>query len=200
MPFLLVFLDVFAEVLTFVGMSAWLGLGWALLLMIGLMIGGSVLATAQLRRPRGTPVHQAATTGILMVAMLLSSLPGYLTSVVAMLLVFPPTRQALMNMLAKRIRTQMEDFGTKLYQHSPMANQQDFYGAFTDPEGAGPQDGGFPQSRFPQDGFSQPQGGQWYEVIDEEEIRQWTQDLSPEDFTKGSDGENGEGNSGKGKK
>ncbi|MDR7329326.1 FxsA family protein [Corynebacterium guangdongense] len=168
MPFLLVFLYVIAEVLAFVGMSSWLGFGWALLLMIALMGGGSVLAAAQLRRPRGTPMEQAATTGILMVAMLLSAIPGYLTSMLAWLLIIPLSRQLLMNLIAKKIKVQMEDFGARLYQRSPMAQQQDFYGSFITPQGARP-DGATPDSS----------------VIDEDEIRQWTRDVSPEDFNNG---------------
>ncbi len=170
MPFLLVFLYVFAEVLAFVGMSSWLGFGWALLLMVALMVGGSALAAAQLRRPRGTPMEQAATTGILMVAMLLSTVPGYLTSVLAWLLIIPLTRRVLMNVIAKKIKVQMENFGTRLYERSPMAQQHDFYGSFIDPQGQRP-------DTSPQEPL----------VIDEDEIRQWTRDVSPEDFTRGTD-------------
>lgn len=169
MPFLLVFLYVLAEVLTFVGISSWLGFGWALLLMIVLMVGGSVLAARQLRRPRGTPIEQAATTGILMVAMLLSSIPGYLTSVIAWLLIIPATRQLLLNVIAKRVKVGMENFGARLYERSPMAQHNEFYGSFVDPQGPGT-----------------PARAQDPLVIDEDEIRQWTRDVSPEDFTGGS--------------
>ena len=85
--------------------------------------------------------------------------------VLGLLLIFPPTRELVRGAAAKRLTAKLEDFGTRIYEHSPMSSMKTQYGTFADA-----------------DSPAQPKTA---EVIDEEEIREWTDNLSPDDFKKG---------------
>lgn len=160
MPILLVFSYIMLETVAFWAVSTWLGFWGAFFAMFALMFLGSVLAGAQIRRARSV-----GNLGLLMVAAILSSIPGYATSVLGLLLIFPPTRELVHGAAAKRLTAKLEDFGTRIYEHSPMSSMRTQYGSFTDAESSAP-----PESA---------------EVIDEDEIREWTDNLSPDDFKKG---------------
>lgn len=159
MPILLVFAYLIAETLTFWAISTWLGFWWTFLTMFALMTTGTFLATLQLRHTRSI-----GNLGLLMLAIPLNATPGYLTSALGLLLVFPPTRTLARRVAARRLTATLEEFGTRLYENSPMSAMRTTYGTFTD--------SGTTASR------------EVAEVIDEAEIREWSDNLSPEDFKK----------------
>lgn len=162
MPFLAFFGYILLEVMVFWAMVNWVGFGWAFLIMVLLMVVGSIVAGSQLRsvaasgqHPNANPGRTAGTLGLIMIAAVLASIPGYLTSVISFILLFGPTRELIRRMLAASLTKKMENFGLRMYSNSPMAAQRDFYGSFSDPE-----------------------------VIDEEEIRRWSNNARPEEFRK----------------
>ena len=73
--------------------------------------------------------------------------------------------------------------GVRIYEASPMAQQHDSYGNF----------GSFGQASGQSFGQSSGQSDS-HEVIDEEELRKWSENLDPDDF-----GPRGDGNSQDGK-
>lgn len=81
------------------------------------------------------------------------ALPGFVTSIIGLLLMLPPTRSAIRSVLAKKLRMKIEDLGVKSFQMTNQYRQQTSYGNFG--------------------------GG----VVDSEEnIQNWTKNLRPEDF------------------
>ncbi len=92
-----------AEIAVFVAMVKLIGLAWTLLLVIVTSVAGGWLLGREggrgWRRFRaalveGRPPGRAATDGLLgLVGALLLVLPGFLTDVIGLLLIAPPTRQ-----------------------------------------------------------------------------------------------------------
>lgn len=155
------------EVLAFWAVSSWIGIGSAILLMLALMALGAILAGTQLRRMAhrtvNSPGAMAGNIGLLMVAAVLAPLPGFVSSIFAFLLIFGPTRELVRSALAKSLMHQMEQFGTKLYSNSSMSRAHTTYGSF----------------------------GDGHEVIEDEDLRKWSQSLDPDDF---GPSDNGKGN------
>ncbi|MFP5069226.1 FxsA family protein [Pseudonocardia nantongensis] len=100
MPFVLLY--VVLEVLAIVALASWIGAGWTVLvLLVGSLLGlllarregvraARALATAV---QRGKLAHAEATDGLLVaLAGVLLFLPGLITDVLGLALVFPPTR------------------------------------------------------------------------------------------------------------
>lgn len=179
MPLLIALPYFILEVLTFWGLASWLGLGWAILAIIVCFFGGLWLAAYQMRSisraaaaQRIDPGRAAGDTGLLAAGAVLVALPGIATSLLGLLLVIPPTRAVVRKMLARKLRTTIENLGVRSFEATNMYRERASYGNFRDPE--------TPQKPD-------------HEVIDEEEIQNWTSNLDPEDFLRD------EGDSGKGK-
>lgn len=174
------------EVLTFWGLASWLGLGWALLVLVLCFVGGLWLAATEMRRishaaatKRIDPGRAAGDYGLLAAGAVLVALPGIATSVAGLLLVIPPTRAVIRRMLARKLRSTIEDMGVRSFQMTDSYRQRASYGNFTDPDA--------------------PAGTAPNTVIDEEEIQEWTSQLDPEDFRDDNDprkGGSSDGNSG----
>ena len=71
----------------------------------------------------------------------LSLVPGFVSSVIGLLLVFGPTRAIARRSMTKRARRSMEDLGARLYESTPMSQFTTSYGSFTNPNQAAPQTG-----------------------------------------------------------
>lgn len=144
MPFALAFAYLVVEALAFYLVAVWIGVGWAILLIFGLMILGGLWGLNQLRNVASRAAQAAQTSephqvnpgraagdiGLIMVGALLSVTPGFVTGIVGLLLIFPPTRGAVRRYAAGRLAKAMEGFGTRMYSRSPMSRNHTTYGHF----------------------------------------------------------------------
>ena len=163
------------EVLVLWGFASWLGLGWALFLMFALMGVGLLAAPFEMRRVGALAAQQkvsagrlAGDYGLLTAGGILAGSPGIASSVVGLLLIFPPTRAVVRGILAKKLLKSIEDLGVRSFEATQAGRQGTSYGSFTDPFA-------------PRTGQPDPSAGP-AEVIDESEIEQWTKNIRPEDF------------------
>lgn len=174
------------EILAFIGVVMWLGFGWALGLLVLFFVGGLLLAGVELRRiSKSAAIHQASgqgsagaiagNIGLTAAGAILVAMPGFVSSIIGLLLIFAPTRALFRKVLAKRMRSAIENLGVRGFEAVNGYRTQASYGNF----GAAFNGGAQQQSNEPI-------------VIDEDEIQAWTSDLKPEDFTKGKDESDGE--------
>ena len=103
---------------------------------------------------------------------MLLSLPGFLTTILGALLIFSPTRAIIRTVMAASLYRKIENMGVKIYEATPMAQQHDTYGDF----------GSFGRGQAAHSGHPSTQDAGPHEVLDEEEIRRWTENLDPDDF------------------
>ncbi|QGU07377.1 phage T7 F exclusion suppressor FxsA [Corynebacterium occultum] len=188
MPLLIALPYFILEILTFWALASWLGLGWAILAIIVAFFGGLWLAAAQMRSisqaaatQKIDPGQAAGDTGLLAAGAVLVALPGIATTLLGLLLIIPPTRMVIRKILARKLRTSIENLGVRSFEATNMYRERASYGNFRDPNTQASQ-AGHPS-----------QGQPNHEVIDEAEIQEWTSNLDPEDFLRD------EGDSGKGK-
>lgn len=164
MPFILaVFPVLVIEALVFWAVASWLGVGWALLLMFGLMALGLVATPFEMNRVGRRAAAQklsagrlAGDYGLLTAGAILAGTPGIASSVVGLLLISSPTRAVARRILARRLMKSIENLGVRSYEATSARRQGTSYGSFGDPRSG--------------------------EVIDESEIEDWTRDIRPEDF------------------
>lgn len=100
MPFVLLY--VVLEVLAVAALASWIGLGWTLVVLLAGSVLGLLLARREGVRAaralatavqRGRLAHSEATDGLLVaLGGVLIFLPGLITDVLGLALVFPPTR------------------------------------------------------------------------------------------------------------
>ncbi|MDO5511159.1 FxsA family protein [Corynebacterium sp.] len=162
MPFLLALLPVLIiEALVFWAVGSWLGVGWALLIMFGLMAAGLIAMPFEMRRVGRLAAGQkisagrlAGDYGLLTAGAILAGTPGIATSILGLLLILPPTRALARRVAAKKMMKSIEDLGVRSYEATASRRPGTTYGSFGDPE----------------------------QVIDEQEVRDWTRDVRPEDF------------------
>lgn len=165
MPFILAVLPVLIiEALVFWAVGSWLGVGWALLLMFGLMALGLVTAPIEMRRVGRLAAAQkvsagrvAGDYGLLTAGAILAGTPGIASSIVGLLLIFPPTRAVARGLAAKKMMKSIEDLGVRSYEATAARRPGTSYGSFGDPE-------------------------QVIDEPDESEIQHWTRNVRPEDF------------------
>lgn len=160
------------EALTFWAVASWLGTGAALMWLLIFLFGGLVLAAyemraiaARLEKGKGTPGQVAGDIGLLAAGSVLVALPGFLTSIVGLLLILPPTRALARRGLAKKLRAFIEDLGVRSFEATNQYRTRVSYGSFGDASASDA-----PASRPI--------------VIDETEIQEWSRNLKPEDFGK----------------
>lgn len=178
MPFLLAVVPyLLIEAVTFWAVATWIGVGWALLTVFILMAVGIVAAGVEMQRVgrsaaarRITPGRMAGDYGLLTVGAILAGLPGIASSVLGLLLIFPPSRAIARKVLAKKLVKSVEDFGVRSFEATNAYRTGASYGTFGDPEGGagGPGTTGGTDARGT--------------IIDEDEIDEWTRTMRPEDF------------------
>ncbi|MDO5031602.1 FxsA family protein [Corynebacterium sp.] len=182
MPFVLFFAYIFLETLAFWAVANWIGVLWAVLALFITMFFGMSIAGLEVRRimSRGvtqtaegvyvvtdpTPGKTAGNVGLTMVGGILLSLPGFVSTIVGLLLIFAPTRALIRAILAASLYRKIENMGVRIFEASPMAQHRDNYGSFGS-------------------SAAQPGGADGDLVIDEEEIRRWSDSVRPEDFGDG---------------
>ena len=119
MPIIAYFL---IEALAFWGVSQLVGVGWALFGVFALMLVGALAASPALRSElaraqagNGSVGQFAGGTALVAAGWALAILPGYVTSVIGLLLLLRPTRELVRRSLAKSLQKRIEDFGCLLY-------------------------------------------------------------------------------------
>ncbi|WP_080796863.1 FxsA family protein [Corynebacterium pacaense] len=170
MPAVIAILYLFVETAAFVGVSLWLGLGWASGLLLITFFGGLLLAAVEMRRisrtaavdevsGRAQPGRTLGNLGLTAAGAVLVAIPGFVSSIIGLLLIIPPTRSMVRGLLAQRLRTFVENLGVRGFEAANSYRTQASYGSF----------GGGPHAGPPV-------------VIDEEEIQEWSSHVTPEDF------------------
>ncbi|GAB3708277.1 FxsA family protein [Corynebacterium nasicanis] len=165
MPFFLALLPVLIiEALVFWGVATWLGTGWALLLMFGLMALGLVAAPIEMNRVgrlaaanKISAGRVAGDYGLLTAGAILAGTPGIASSVLGLLLILPPTRAVARRVAAKKMMKSIEDLGVRSYEATAARRPTTSYGSFGD-------------------------GAQVIDEPADSEIQDWTRDVRPEDF------------------
>ncbi|AKK05910.1 protein affecting phage T7 exclusion by the F plasmid [Corynebacterium mustelae] len=168
MPLIFAIPYFFIEALSFYAVASWLGVGKALVgLFVVFFIGIIVAAwemrriSAQLNKTSTNSAKIAGNFGLVAAGAVLLALPGFASSVVGLLFIFPPTRAVVRTVLARKMRHSIENLGIRSFEMTNTYRQRTSYGSF----GTGSNQ-------------SNPI------VIDEQEIRDWTKDVKPEDFSK----------------
>ncbi|KHO29497.1 FxsA family protein [Corynebacterium minutissimum] len=185
MPFVLFIAYILLETLAFWAVANWIGVLWALLALGLTMLFGMTIASWEVRRMMSarirqtgdgmyvmedpTPGKTAGNVGLTMVGGMLLSAPGFVSTILGALLIFAPTRSIIRTLLAASMFKKIENLGVRVYEASPMAQHRDSYGSFGS---MGPS------------GTTDPNNLN-HEVIDEDELREWTQHVKPEDFGDG---------------
>ena len=146
MPFLLILAYFLLETLAFWGVARLIGVGWAVVALFLTMMFGMSIALWEIRRLLGRQhPAQAGNIGLTFVGGLLLSAPGFVTTILGILLIAPPTRAIIRTILGMQFMRRVEKAGLRVYSSTS-------YGSFGGP------------------------------VIDEDEIREWTDHVRPEDF------------------
>lgn len=155
------------EALAFFLVAKAIGVGWALLAIFLLMIAGGAAASMALRGAlldavdgRSSVGKLAGDSALLIGGWTLSVVPGFVTSLIGLPLVFGPTRNMIRKIMTKRARAAVENLGLRVYEATPMGQFQTSYGSFTQPGGRQP--------------------GQQEPVIDADELEQWYRMDGPE--------------------
>ena len=199
MPFVLFIAYVLLESVAFWAVAKWLGILGAVLALFITMFFGMTIAAWEVRRIMRRQVvrgedgiyymdgEQAGKTagnvGLTLAGGMLLSMPGFVSTIVGALLIFAPTRSLARTILAASMVRKIEHMGTRIFEASPMAQHHDSYGSFGGFDGFKTNNGSNARNPF-QEGSA--------EVLDEEEIRKWSENLSPDDFTGGGSGSAGD--------
>ena len=152
---------VLVETLVFYAVAKWLGVGTALLLLLGVFFGGFLVALWQMSRlgrlaqRRGLSARDSSRVlgdmGLVGVA-----LPGFVSSVVGLVLIVPVTRAVVRRVVAKRLQERISVVGARSFERVYQSRPRTSYGSF---------------------------GGQSAPiVVDESEIVEWSKSVKPEDF------------------
>lgn len=181
MPLIFAFFPILLiEALTFWAVSSWLGVGWALFALFALMALGLVSAGVEMQRvgrlaaaERISAGRLAGDYGLLTAGAILAGTPGIASSVVGLLLIFPPTRALVRRILAVKMVRSIENLGVRSFEATNSHRAPTNYGSFFD--------------RDAQHTGDQP-AEVVDEVIDESEIAEWTRNIRPEDFGEDSTG------------
>lgn len=167
---LLLFAYFAVEVLAFIGVAKLIGVGWAFLALFALMVFGILAANLSLRstfasaaRGRSSVGKLAGDSAILLVGWVLCVLPGFVSTTIGLLMIFPPTRALMRRSLNASVQQSMENFSVRLYESSPMSQRRTSYGTFTQPGNTAGEPSGAAQRE------SQPD----HEVIDADELERW---------------------------
>lgn len=170
MPLLFAIPYFFIEALSFYAMASWLGVGKALLALFVVFFVGIVVAAWEMRRisvqlakTPTDPAKIAGNFGLVAAGAVLLALPGFASSIMGLLFILPPTRALVRKVLARKMRHSIENLGVRSFEMTNTYRQRTSYGSF----GTGAT-------------ASQPDPI----IIDEQEIRDWTKDVKPEDFSK----------------
>ena len=159
----MIFGYVLVETLVFYAVAKWLGVGTALLLLLGVFFGGFLVALWQMSRlgrlaqRRGlSPRDSSRLLGDMGLVAAGVALPGFVSSVVGLVLIVPVTRAVVRRVVAKRLQERISVAGARSFARVYESRPRTSYGSF---------------------------GGQSAPiVVDESEIVEWSKSVKPEDF------------------
>lgn len=170
------------ECLAFWAVSLGIGTGWALLLMLLFFFGGLLLVRYELSKVATAASQGQQDPGIAMgdVGLILSGcvlliLPGFVTGVMGLLLVIRPTRALMRSILARKIRQGIEDIGVRTFGATGRFPRTTYGDVRSHPS-----DAPSPHATATQAPHEDNN------VIDEDELKRWSDSLRPEDFAEGS--------------
>lgn len=128
----------------------------------------------------------AGDIGLTLAGAFLLAVPGFATAFVGLLLVFPLTRPIIRGFLLGRMQRSVEKFGVRFFEASPTGRKHASYGSFGFGDGRthGSSDSG--DSGKTSGNSSDKTASASDDMLDEEELRQWAESMSPEDFATGS--------------
>lgn len=210
MPFVMFFFYMLAEIFTFWAVASLIGFGWALISLFGTVVLGVIITRSEIRRiattqaslvqrlhaqrhtvtddaqnmsAHGQNRKSAGDIGLTLAGALLLSIPGFATAILGLLLVFPLTRPIIRGFLLGRMYRRVEKLGVRFFQASPTARKRSSYGSFGFPMGAAASSSN-QQSATSASGSSTSNN----DVLDEDELRKWSESMSPEAFSDRRDG------------
>lgn len=147
----------------------------------------------------------AGDIGLTLAGALLLSIPGFVTAIIGLLLVFPLTRPIIRGFLLGRMLRSMEKLGVRFFEASSAGRKTASYGSFGFSPGQAPTGKGSAGSRGAvidssdidrsdidnsdtgrSDTDSSDNSDSAFDKIDkfdEEELRKWAESMRPEDFT-----------------
>lgn len=172
MPLVVVIPYLLIEALAFYGVSKLIGTGWALVALIAFFFGGLMLAAVEMRSiarklqaGREKPGAAAGDLGLVAAGAFGVALPGFVTTIAGLLLIIPPTRVLVRQLLARQLRRRLEEFGGRTFETVSMRASGSAapasYGTFVINEDGSPADASAPS---------------------DEDISQWSRTITPEDF------------------
>lgn len=171
MPFVVALPYMIIEALAFWAVARWLGVGTALLLLIACFFLGLVLAAFEMRgiakklaEGREHAGKAAGDIGLTAAGAVGIAMPGFVTTVLGLLLILRPTRAIVRKFMAKKLRAKIEGLGVRSFQATNAYRQQASYGSFT-----GTVVDADPDQRMDSAEF-------------EEELKRFGRDVKPEDF------------------
>ena len=213
MPILVALPYILIEALAFWGVASWLGVGTALLLLLGFFFGGLIFAAWEMSRisrrlmQGNNPGKAAGDLGLTAAGAILIAMPGFCTSIFGLLLVLTPTRALMRKVLARKLALKIEQLGVRSYeQAAAFRPTTSTYGSFGSGTGTGSgvvlgEDGKviIPGGTGANGGTPRPDSDPNFEA----EIEAWSATMKPEDFTdnppkRGGSGEGGSGDVGSG--
>ncbi|APT84736.1 FxsA family protein [Corynebacterium aquilae] len=166
MPIAIAIPYILAEALAFYLVSKLIGTGWALLALLLCFFFGLLIAAIEMRRIATMAAHgqRAPGTamgdlGLIAAGSMGVALPGFITTIGGLLLIFGPTRSIVRKIMARKIRQRIEVFGTHAYETAASYGTRANYGSFVVDEQ--------PQQ--------QPQPS-------DEDIETWSKNVDPQDF------------------
>ncbi len=173
MPLFIALPYMLIEAVAFWAVAKWLGVGTALLLLILCFFLGLFLAAFEMRgiarklaSGKEGPGKAAGDIGLTAAGAMGVAMPGFVTTVLGLLLIIPPTRAAVRKSLAKKLRAKVEDLGVRSFEATNAYRQRASYGSF-DPRVVDAKEDA--------------------PTLDEQSLKHWTDNVRPEDF--GTSGE-----------
>ena len=156
----MIFGYVLVETLVFYAVAKWLGVGTALLLLLGVVFGGFLVALWQMSRLGRLAQRDSSRLlgdmGLVAAGTVGVALPGFVSSVVGLVLIVPVTRAVVRRVVAKRLQERISVAGARSFARVYQSRPRTSYGSFGDQ--------------------SAPI------VVDESEIVEWSKSVKPEDF------------------
>ena len=150
----MIFGYVLVETLVFYAVAKWLGVGTALLLLLGVFFGGFLVALWQMSRlgrlaqRRGLSARDSSRV--------LGDMGLVAAGTVGLVLIVPVTRAVVRRVVAKRLQERISVVGARSFERVYQSRPRTSYGSF---------------------------GGQSAPiVVDESEIVEWSKSVKPEDF------------------
>lgn len=205
MPVVMFFFYILSEILAFWAVASLIGFGWAMLALLATVVLGIFITRIEVRRIAATQASlvqrlraqrddsladdshaapdlrqagkSAGDIGLTLAGAFLLAVPGFATAFLGLLLVFPLTRPIIRGFLLGRMQRSVEKFGVRFFEASPTGRKHASYGSF-----------GFVDGRTRGSSTSTGSGKTASAsdgVFDEEELRQWAESMSPEDFATG---------------